>query len=73
MAPKKKLTGKVRKALDKAKPKKSFFIIQMPEDNDESPHWLFWMLVIVFAALLAAILWQGLSVGSSVQAYLPYL
>lgn len=73
MAPKKKLNSKVRKALTKAKPKKAFFIIQMPEDNDEAPHWLFWMLVIVFAALLAAILWQGLSVSSSVQAYLPYL
>ena len=52
MAAKKKLSAKVRQAVAKAKPKKTFFIIQMPEDQDEAPHWLFWMLLIVFVALL---------------------
>ncbi|AKM84966.1 TPA: hypothetical protein DHW58_01040 [Patescibacteria group bacterium] len=73
MAAKKKLSAKVRQAVAKAKPKKTFFIIQMPEDQDEAPHWLFWMLLIVFVALLVSIVWQGLALSSSVQAYLPYL
>ncbi|OGB73575.1 hypothetical protein A3K24_01870 [candidate division Kazan bacterium RIFCSPHIGHO2_01_FULL_44_14] len=73
MPAKKKLNAKVRQAMSKAKPKKRFFIIQMPEDKDEAPHWLFWVLVILFVTLLVSIIWQGLSVSSSVQAYLPYL
>ena len=64
---------KIEKAIREAKSVTRFNILRMPEDGDEAPHWLFWLLVIVLIALAVSWIWAGMSVGSSVQAYLPYL
>lgn len=73
MAGKKKVATTVAKARKTANLKAKFAIIRMPEDKDEAPHWLFWLLVIVFAVLVISIIWQGITASSDLQAYLPYL
>ena len=73
MAGKRKTKAKVNQARKTASLKEKFAIICMPEDRDEAPHWLFWLLVIVFAALVVSIVWQGMAVSPNLQAYLPYL
>ena len=65
---------KVTTAASKTRARKNVFsIIKMPEDRDESPHWLYWLLVIVFILLVISIAWRELSNTPSIQAYLPYL
>ncbi len=73
MVSQRKVRTKVNQARKSASLKNRFAIIRMPEDKDEAPHWLFWLLVIVFAALVISVIWQGISASTSFQAYLPYL
>ncbi|RLC37662.1 hypothetical protein DRH29_01020 [candidate division Kazan bacterium] len=51
--------------------KNVFSIIRMPEDQDEAPHWMYWLLVIVFILLIISIFWREFSDTPSIQAYLP--
>lgn len=71
--PKQKAKDKIISAAKRAQIKKFFTIIQMPEDRDDAPHWMFWLLIVVFILLVASVIWQGTSASSSLQAYLPYL
>ena len=64
---------KINEAINKAKSLKRFNILRMPEESDEAPHWLFWLLIIVLIALAVSWIWAGMSVNSSLQAYMPYL
>ncbi|MFH0905121.1 MAG: hypothetical protein V1826_00135 [bacterium] len=73
MVNKKKGKAKIAQATKRASLKKRLAIIIMPEDRDDTPHWLFWVLVMIFVALLVTIVWQQMSMSSSLQAYLPYL
>jgi hypothetical protein len=68
-----KAKKKIDEAVRKAKSTTRFNILRMPEDSDEAPHWLFWLLIIVLVAIAISWIWEGMSVSSSVQAYLPYL
>jgi len=68
-----KKNKKIDEAVNKAKSLKRFNILRMPEESDEAPHWLFWLLIIVLTALAISWIWAGMSVSSSLQAYLPYL
>jgi len=73
MISKRKARAKVNQARKSASLKDRFAIIRMPEDKDEAPHWLFWLLVVVFAVLVISAIWQGIAASTSFQAYLPYL
>lgn len=64
---------KINEAINKAKSLARFNILRMPEESDEAPHWLFWLLIIVLIALAVSWIWAGMSVNSSLQAYMPYL
>ncbi|MDD5605994.1 MAG: hypothetical protein PHR51_01570 [Patescibacteria group bacterium] len=68
-----KAKKKIEKAVKQARSTSRFSILRMPEDTDEAPHWLFWLLVIALIALLASWIWESVSLNSSLQAYLPYL
>lgn len=50
--------------------KNVFSIINMPEDTDASPHWLYWLLIIVFIALVVSVIWSEFSSTSSIQTYI---
>ena len=64
---------KLEKAIKDAKAVKRFSILRMPEESDEAPHWLFWLLIIVLVAIMVSWVWEGISSSSDLQAYLPYL
>ncbi len=73
MVGKRKVRAKVNRAQKAASLREKFAIIRMPEDKDEAPHWLFWLLVIVFAVFIVSIIWQGVATSTNLQAYLPYI
>lgn len=73
MAGRRKVRAKVNRAQKAASLREKFAIIRMPEDRDEAPHWLFWLLAIIFALLIISIIWQGVATSTSLQAYLPYI
>lgn len=68
-----KTKKKIAEAVSKAKSLARFNILRMPEESDEAPHWLFGLLIIVLIAIAVSWIWAGMSVNSSLQAYIPYL
>ncbi len=70
---KKKTIAILRQALNRAKSKKRLTIIEMPEENDNAPHWLLWLTLVSFIGLVVAITWQMLASNSNLQAFLPFV
>jgi hypothetical protein len=70
---KKQKASLLRQALNRAKSKKRLTIIEMPEENDNAPHWLLWLTLASFVGLVVAITWQLLASDNNLQAFLPFL
>jgi len=64
-----KLNKKIIKLKSMVKRHKPF-IIKMPEERDDSIHWLFWLLLILVLAFLISIIVTSWSDSSALLSYI---
>ncbi|MBN2585564.1 hypothetical protein JXA59_02860 [Patescibacteria group bacterium] len=65
-------TSKLGKLKSMMRQHKRSFIILIPEERDESPHWLFWLLLILIFIFLVSWTWNSWGESSALMSYLSY-
>ena len=71
MAITKKSAAKLKEMLQ-AKTRQKFILMHLPDDPDMAPHPIFWLWLIVLAAFLVSVVWQGLPMAGELKNYISY-
>ncbi|OGB74854.1 hypothetical protein A2810_01910 [candidate division Kazan bacterium RIFCSPHIGHO2_01_FULL_49_10] len=65
-------TSKLGKLKSLMREHKRSFIILIPEEHDDAPHWLFWLLLILIFIFFVSWLWSNWSGAGALMSYLSY-
>ncbi|MFA5270511.1 MAG: hypothetical protein WC400_02825 [Patescibacteria group bacterium] len=63
-------TSKLDKLKSLMREHKRSFIILIPEERDEAPHWLLWLLLILILVFLVSWTWVNWGGSSAFMSYL---
>lgn len=66
-----KIPAKLKNVFTLAKPTKRFFVLNMPNEVDSTPHWLFWLMVAAGIVLVGSIIYYRVVTPATIQAFLP--
>jgi len=65
-------TSKLLKLKSLMRQHKRSFIILIPEERDDAPHWIFWLLLILVFVFIVSWTWMNWSGSSALMSYLSY-
>lgn len=69
----KQIRTKLNQVIAKAKQLRRPAILEMPEEIENAPHWLLWVVLIALIGFIASAGWQIVETQNRLQAYLPFL